>query len=310
MDYVIKHAIVPLLSPPDVLRFSQTCRKWRYLKNRLPEIIAKKIDERLRLIFGDSFDIFKKYLAGKCISGSFILQCATGEFLPDSDIDIFTQNDITDIFKPVRVLDSRYEFDNDIVDIRNYKFNKQKIQCVQIGVNIRKHIRKTDFDICHNIFYYKAGTPVLEIKCPLGAVNKITRFSIRDVDDWVYRSNKYALRNYKFIPIHSPEIYIEFFIITRYKNVYISYRFTNKNDCVDCFTSIIPRQHHAVDGNCLHINKKFAPNIHPMFFEEYSAEEYVDRYPAPKSTYEWERDRKHLRSNGHKWFNISRTAYS
>jgi hypothetical protein len=189
--YVFTIEILSKLDITDILRLRQVNNFYRQFitANKIPQVIADRMRQRLTVIFGENLPKFYQVLEENCgvISGSFTIQCVLDENWTGSDIDIFVPvgsdddhivggDGLTSIESflmlvmgfTLHPLSGRRRYidmnDSDIITVNNFQAPQTTIQVVQIGVDnsissIKEHIYRS-FDyliILYNIKYYHSN---------------------------------------------------------------------------------------------------------------------------------------------------------
>jgi hypothetical protein len=242
-DYVIlKH-----LNMRDVRNLGFTNWKFRSKFNLIYIVkeIKNRIKNMLKFKLGSLYDEFVDTMikTDAIISGSFILQCVLNEFWDSSDIDIYVENNSEtkmeneyanlELFnrllnsKSYNTFSSKYPgFDdfNFIEEIMNYDIyiptvgGTQRLQVINVNVSgdytMRDHKKNTGFDICKNVLSFNNDRSMnLEFTNLSEIIYKCTTFSILDLDDFLYRLEKYSNRGFKFKPKHNKLLFLEYILI-------------------------------------------------------------------------------------------------
>lgn len=218
------------LTPINLYSISTTCKYFKtYITMDIyKKCLIKEINIRLKHIFHDKLFDFKKILieSQAVISGSFIIQCALGEYWTGSDIDIYVAMEENQ----TNWLDGRTDYSKTIVDdfmytqlklkgnaesypveisnkidyVRGYYDKHKKIQI--IGVKIKKGIsymtdfinETFDFNICKNI-YWVDTTDNIQIHSINEILSKKTNFTIgKHLSSSLSRYPKYVDYGFEF----------------------------------------------------------------------------------------------------------------
>jgi len=203
---------------------------YKYISNDfIHGVIIKNITQKLKQTLGCNYDnfmmIMEKYKIR--ISGSFIIQCALGEYWNDSDIDLYTYSQISTNFFDWTKGDTLFMRDNynnlpNIDTIINFyvrpESNKSKdnyyvksirrtptykLQLIMLdksikNPNISSYVNMHDFNICKNVYKIKNGKHVLKINNLNNIMQKQIQPDANIGRDHVARWNKYLNRGFTF----------------------------------------------------------------------------------------------------------------
>lgn len=224
--------IIDYLNSSDLYNLGGVSTFHRLISKRyINEKIISNVENRLKTLFRENYFEFLRVLerSGGVISGSFILQCFTGDTW-DSDIDIYvpvskrnpiSERDIslyTDLevwlyekyhCLGTRNTDATYtgEINNYFITVRDYSIDiadKAQIQVITVddsrGSAIELINRYFDMDICKNIYTRVDGKAYINIKCPFSIIHKKTVIRPgKFLDNTYNRYKKYKNRGFDII---------------------------------------------------------------------------------------------------------------
>ncbi len=216
-DWFIFNLIEQIQSPLNLYNLKLTCKF--YFKEitfaNIKYVVVKNITKRLINCSDINYNNLISYMGqyNVYISGSFILQCIMDEYWDNSDIDLYTNENI--YLDENIIYNENYEinkYDNNdgyfrlygITNVNNYITTKNKthIQLIKLGknINIIDYIKTTyDFNICKNIYSVKNGKHILYIDNLQNIMNKIVTGGILGTaHKFPDRKQKYINRGFTF----------------------------------------------------------------------------------------------------------------
>lgn len=208
--------IIQYMSPKDVLNIinsSIECKKIiKYY--HFHQIILKEINRRLKLIFKDYYDEFKKQLQDNqaIISGSFILQCILGEDWEDSDVDIYV---------PIRNSQSKYTYLEDFlyrhlaqIEYHCREYNNNNIEGTRkYACYNEKYFNKVKCSVNPNTLYrffsnsYNCIEPntrhiqIIRLNCT--SIEEIKKFILNDFDFDIVKNSYYIKDDIEYLTIYN-----------------------------------------------------------------------------------------------------------